>query len=103
MKGITIGAGLAAAALASAACGSSASTTTTQAASQPSQPAAIQPSYVSAGLQGEICTDIEAMVIAGNSPDPADAAASVTRTTINQVYYAINNHCPSMESVETGS
>jgi hypothetical protein len=47
------------------------------------------------------CTDLSALVIAGNSADPIGAVADVLHITRDQVTQAINDKCPTLKSIES--
>ena len=87
-----------------AACGgtthSTSQTTVASAAPSSAAPPSAAPSPLDSQTEGIVCSDLSALVIAGNSADPIGAVADVNHITRDQVIQAINDKCPALKSIE---
>ena len=92
-------------AIALAACGSTTHSTsqTTVASVAPSSaaPTSAAPSPLDPQIEGIVCANLNALVIAGNSSDPIGTVADANHVTRDQVIQAINDRCPTLKSIES--
>ena len=90
-------------ALALAACSTTHSTsqaTVASAAPASAAPTSAAPSPLDTQTEGIVCTDLNVLVIAGNSSDPIGTVADANHVTRDQVIQAINDRCPTLKSIE---